>query len=140
MALISGGGHQVVEQGTLACTRVGEPLRVSTSVTQGRTHAAGVWSKHCKVAVRNANGMFARWKLTLTVKNRVFHPGGAVLGFTYFRGQPLKQIFHGKGEIQLFAQSRASVASIASGSLTALVLVALAVFGFGMRRRRPRAT
>jgi hypothetical protein len=138
MALITNGGHSAIEQGTLACTHAGEPLRVATTLTQGSTHATGVWSKHCKVAVTNSNGMFADWKLTLTATGGVFHPGGARLQFTYSRGQPLKQIFHGAGEIQLFSHGGSAVAL---GAVIPLGLVALLGFvvPFGRWRRRRMA-
>jgi hypothetical protein len=97
-----------------------------------------VWSKHCKVAVTNSNGMFADWKLTLTARSGVFHPGGARLQFVYSRGQPLKQIFHGAGQIQLFSHGASAVAL---GAVIPLGLVALLGFvvPFGRWRRRRMA-
>jgi hypothetical protein len=82
--------------------------------------------------------MFAKWKLTLTARHGMFHAGGAVLAYVYSRGRPLKEIFHGRGEIQLFAQAKAS---IVLDSVMPLALAALAVFaGLTLVRRRPRAT
>jgi hypothetical protein len=133
LALVAAGGREIVEQGTIACTKVGEPLRVAVSLSQPGTgaYAAGVWSARCRVAVNDDSGLFASWRLVLRASGvGRFNVGDGLLVVTYSRGDPLVVIFDGASHIQLFPQLSGDsfpawvIALIAAAALILLAAVA----------------